>query len=319
MTTSLSATKKLTFAFCTYNRADRLEKLVTAMRAQSCPIPFEILAVNNNSQDNALDILQRLAKQSGAPLRFVTEIDQGIVAARNRAIEESMNSDILVFIDDDEMPMPGLLAAASNAILNEGAQCAGGCVQVDFSHYPRPSWLDDELLGFLAATDYGRESFWIKDATTPIWTANIAYDMNLFRDDSGLRFDKRYNRKGKGVDGGEDVMMFRELLARKTRIQYTPDMVVLHDVETWRLHRSYFIKLHYHSGLRKSKNEHQEYSRTVFGIPPFMITQLIKHCLKTVKMYLNFDSGALRQAMNMSHAFGMIYGYFLTKTMKNIS
>jgi len=91
---------KLTFAFCTYNRADRLESLVAAMRAQDCPVPYEILAVNNNSQDNTLAILEDLASQPSAPLHFVTERNQGIVSACNRAIEESLDSDILVFIDD---------------------------------------------------------------------------------------------------------------------------------------------------------------------------------------------------------------------------
>lgn len=305
------STKLITFAFCTYNRAARLEKLVTAMRTQICHIPFEVLAVNNNSQDNTLAVLQHLVEQSGAPLRFVTETVQGIVAARNRAIEETINSDILVFIDDDEIPLPGLLAAACHAILDESAQCVGGRVVMDFSHYPRPSWLGDDLLGFLAATDHGNEPFWIKDASTPIWTANIAYDMRLFRDDPKLRFDKRYDREGKGVGGGEDVIMFRELLDRNVRIKYTPNMVVLHDVETWRLHRSYFLKLHYCSGLRSARYGLVSYDRIVFGIPPFMIIQLIKHCMKTVKMYLSFNPSALRQAMNASFALGMIIGYRL--------
>lgn len=317
MTESVIANKKITFAFCTYNRADRLEKLVATMRAENCPLPFEILVVNNNSQDNTLDVLQRLVGQPGAPLRFVTETVQGIVAARNRAIEEAMNSDILVFIDDDEIPLPGLLAAVSHAILEEGAQCVGGRVEMDFSHYPRPSWLGDELLGFLAATDHGNESFWIKDTTTPIWTANIAYDMSLFRDNPKLRFDKRYDRKGNVVGGGSDAAMFRTLLNQNTRIFYSPGMCVLHDVEPWRLHRSYFIKLHYRSGLRTAKNELPVYSRTVFGIPPFLMMQFFKHFVKTVKMYLNFDSGSLRQAMNTSHTFGMICGCFLAKNTKN--
>ncbi|MDP2266891.1 MAG: glycosyltransferase family A protein, partial [Thiobacillus sp.] len=76
----------LTFAFCTYNRADRLEQLVAAMRAQTCPVPFEILAINNNSTDNTVEVLTRLAQLSGPTLRWVTEPVQGIVAARNRGI-----------------------------------------------------------------------------------------------------------------------------------------------------------------------------------------------------------------------------------------
>src|SRR6185369_9516261 len=135
----------LTYAFCTYNRAERLEPLVAAMRAQACPVPFEILAVNNNSSDATAEVLARLAALPGPPLRWVTETTQGIVAARNRAIAESLASDIMVFIDDDEMPLPGLLAAATHAILNEGAECAGGRVAMDFSQHARPVWLGDEL------------------------------------------------------------------------------------------------------------------------------------------------------------------------------
>ena len=123
----------LTFAFCTYNRADRLDKLIAAMRAQHCPVPFEILAINNNSSDNTVQELTRLAALPGPPLRWVTESVQGIVSARNRGIAEAMDSRILVYIDDDEIPLPGLIAAAADAILNEGAQCVGGRVEMDFT------------------------------------------------------------------------------------------------------------------------------------------------------------------------------------------
>lgn len=311
MTASLIINKKITFAFCTYNRADRLEKLVAAMRSQHCDIPFEILAVNNNSQDNTLEVLQQLAEQPGVPLRFVTETVQGIVAARNRAIEEAMNSSILVFIDDDEIPLPGLLAAASYSIFTEGAQCVGGRVEMDFSDYSRPSWLEDELLGFLAATDYGNESFWIKEASTPIWTANIAYDMNIFINSPELRFDKRYDRKGNVIGGGSDAVMFRNLLDRKISIRYNPDMAVLHDVEPWRLKCRYFLRLHFRSGLRRGRYELPSYPRALFGVPLFLVGQCFQHCLKTLTMLLSGRPGMIRQAMNMTHACGMICGSFL--------
>jgi glycosyltransferase involved in cell wall biosynthesis len=300
---------KLTFAFCTYNRADRLENLAAAMRAQDCPIPFEILAVNNNSQDNTLAILEDLATRPGAPLRFVTETAQGIVPARNRAIEESLDSDIMVFIDDDELPQPGLLRSAYDAIVNDGAQCAGGRVEVDFSPHGRPTWLEDDLLGFLAEVKYGDTPFWIEDDSTPIWTANIAYDMSLFRDDPALRFDKRYNREGTGMGGGEDGIMLRTLRARGTRIRYRPDMAVWHFVEPWRLKRGYFLKLHYLAGLRVGRHELPAYPRSLFGIPPFLVTQCMQQSIKALGMQFTGQPGALRQAMNASHALGCLVGY----------
>lgn len=299
----------LTVAFCTYNRADRLENLVAAMRAQTCPVPFEILAVNNNSNDNTVAILEKLIQQPGARLRFVTETTQGIVPARNRALMESIDSDILVFIDDDELPCPGLLQAACNALLNEGAACAGGRVTVNFSPHIRPRWLGDELLGFLAAVDYGERAFWITDSDTPVWTANVAYNMRLFRDDPSLRFDPRYNRAGTAIGGGEDIAMFNQLLSRGIQIRYRPDMQVKHFVESWRLQRRYFLKLHYQAGLRKGQHDLPKFENTVLGVPPFLIVQFFNHCLRTLWLVIARRNGILRQAMNATHAWGMIAGY----------
>jgi glycosyltransferase involved in cell wall biosynthesis len=299
----------LTFAFCTYNRADRLDRLVAAMREQTCPVPFEILAVNNASTDNTAEVLTRLAQLPGPTLRWVTEPIQGIVAARNRAIEESLASDIMVFIDDDETPLPGTLDAAADAILNEGAQCAGGRVETDFSHHPRPAWLGDELLGFLAAVDHGPDAFWIENTATPIWTANVAYDMRLFRDDPELRFDKRYDRKGNAVGGGEDAIMLRTLLERRVRIRYCPGMAVLHAVEPWRLTRGYFLKLHYRAGLRYGQHQLPAYPRTVLGLPPFLVTQFVRQAVKAIAMQIARRPGSLRQGMNASHALGALMGY----------
>lgn len=298
----------LTIAFCTFKRADRLEKLVVTLRAQSCPVPFEILVINNNSPDNTLEILSGLQKQPGAPLRVVTETKQGIVHARNRAIEETRNCEIMLFIDDDELPMPGFLATAHDAIMSEKAESVGGPVKVRFSPHKRPRWLEDNLLGFLAEVDYGKESFWVENKTTPIWTCNVAYRTDLFKD--GLRFDQRYNRCGNGVGGGEDVMMFQTLLERGTKIRYRPDMLVEHFVEAWRLKRSYFLRLHYVSGLKHGYHEFQSYPREIFGVPLFLFTQLMRHTAKTVLMYTSGQTGALRQAMNITHALGMIAGCF---------
>lgn len=300
---------KLTFAFCTYNRADRLEKLLEAMRAQSCPIPFEIMAINNNSTDNTTEVLARLAQLPGPTLRWVTEPVQGIVAARNRGIAEAMDSDILVYIDDDEIPLPGLINAAADAILNEGAECVGGRVEMDFTTIPRPAWLEDNMLGFLAAVDHGADAFWIQDTSTPIWTANVAYDMRLFRNDPALRFDKRFDRVGNAVGGGSDAIMFRTLVARKARIRYRPEMAVLHAVETWRLTRSYFLKLHYRAGLRQGQHQLPAYSKTLLGLPPFLLAQFTRHTVKAIGMQLAGRPGSLRQGMNASHALGALMGY----------
>lgn len=299
----------LTFAFCTYNRAERLDRLVAAMRAQQCALPFEILAVDNNSRDDTRAVLQRLAGLPGPALRWVHEPVQGIVAARNRVIEESLASDILVFIDDDELPQAGMLQAATSAILDEGAQCVGGRIRVDLREHAPPGWLDAHVLGFLGECNHGEQPFWITTEDTGVWSGNVAYEMAMFRADPGLRFDCRFDRRGAGVGGGEDIQMFRTLLSRRCRIRYRPDMVIWHAVESWKLTRSYFLRLHFQEGQRSGEFLLPEYPRTLLGVPPFLATQALVHLGRTARLAPGGGGRLLRQAMNFSHALGLIAGY----------
>lgn len=299
----------LTVAFCTFKRADRLDKLVAALRAQHCPIPFEILAVDNNSPDDTLDVLARLQGQHGALLRIVTETAPGIVPARNRALAEALDRDILVFIDDDELPQTGFLAAAYDAIANEGAHCVGGRIEIDFTPHGRPAWLDDEVAGFLGRLDHGAAPLWVVDDRTPVWSGNTAYAMSFFRDHPELRFDTRFNRAGEGVGGGEDAMMLRALLDLGARIRYRPDMAVWHGVDPWKLTARYFLELHYRAGLRQAQFRMPDFSAPVFGVPPFLVRQFLNHCTKTLGLFLSGKPGRIRQAMNASNALGAIVGY----------
>jgi len=306
--------KKVTVAICSYNRGDRLPALIGALRNQQSSIPFEILVVENNCTDKTHEILLGLQNESGAVLRIANEPNQGISYARNRAIEESLDSDFMLVMDDDELPCDNLIQAAIDTFESTDAICVGGKVIVDFSELKRPEWLEDNLLGFLAQVDYGAELFQITTTSTPIWTANIAYDTRIFRDNPNLRFDLRYNRMGEGVGGGEDVIMFEELLNRKLPIYYQPKMAVLHSVDTWKLQRRYFIKLHFVSGKKYGQYEIGNFKNNIFGIPPFMFTHFIRHTLLTALMLIRGQSGSIRQAMNASHSLGSIFGrYFYWK------
>jgi glycosyltransferase involved in cell wall biosynthesis len=297
----------VTIAICTYNRSTLLPGLVGALRAQQCPLRFEILVIDNNSSDATQDTLQQLAALPGAKLRWVREATQGIVHARNRAIAETTASEYLVFIDDDELPRQGFINAALDALSCEGAECVGGRITVDFTMFPRPKWLEDDVLGFLGALDYGRCPLWIETAATPLWSGNIAYRRALF-DRLRLRFDVRYNRAGEGLGGGEDAAMFRTLLSAGTRMRYRPDMAITHRVDATKLRRRYFLRLHWLAGRKFGQFETLDYARTWFGIPPFMLIQALKHSGKALLMIATRRPTALRQGMNAAHAWGMIHG-----------
>ncbi|MDA9981322.1 glycosyltransferase family 2 protein [Gammaproteobacteria bacterium] len=298
--------KNFTIAICSYNAAHLLPGLVGAFRRQRCPLDAEILVVDNNSTDGTRAVVAELAGDSATPIRYVQESAQGISFARNRAIQETLSSNYLVFIDTDELPAPGWLETAADALGREGADCVGGAIRVRLPTGNRPQWLIDELLGFLGEVDYGVEPFWISDRSTPVWSGNVAYNTNVFA--SGLRFDDRYNRRGEGVGGGEDAIMFRALLSREARIRYRPEMHIDHIIGPKKLRRRYFLKLHYSAGRRFGEFETPDYARTFFGIPPFMLPQAFSHALTTARLYLSRDPHAVRQAMNLVYALGTIVG-----------
>ena len=303
---NLQKSSRIVIGFCTFNRADRLPGLVSALRTQSCDEPFELQAVDNNSTDHTETVLRHLASLPGAPLRHVKEPVQGIVPARNRLLAEAARAEFLLMLDDDELPMPGWVQAAVRALRDDGLDCAGGRVRVKFDPVARPHWLGDELLGFLAEVNHGELPFIIRDASTPVWTANVAYRTSLFS--QGLRFDTRYSRVGTDVGGGEDVVMFENLLALGCRVGYRQDMVVEHFVEPWRLNRRYFLRLHYASGVRAGLHSTDVSGRTLFGAPLYLFPQAVRQGLKTLLAAVSGRQAWLRQGMNFTNVCGRIVG-----------
>ena len=129
--------KKITIAICTYNRAERLRQLITAVRRQECQIPCEILVVDNNSTDGTSFALQKLAKMEGAPLRFVKEERQGIVHARNRAIEEAMELALLGHRGKYKFKILKLVGAPG---FEPGASASRTRRSTRLSHAPTEDW-----------------------------------------------------------------------------------------------------------------------------------------------------------------------------------
>lgn len=305
--------RSITIAICSYNGGHFLDALITALRAQQAPCPFDLLLIDNNSSDDTARIAAELAKADGVPLRYCFEPQQGIVHARNRALEEclsaagdSLDGRYMAFIDVDELPCAGWIAAAVDALENDGADCVGGAIRVRFPESGRPAWLSDSLMGFLGELDNSPEPRWVTDWSTPVWSGNVAYRLQLFSD--GLRFDRRYNREGEGIGGGEDAAMLATLLERQARVRYRPDMGIEHLIPPAKLARRYFIRLHYLAGIQYGRYRLQRPGKTVFGVAPFTVSQSMRHFGRTAAMWLRRDPEWMRQAMNAAHSFGSLRG-----------
>ena len=208
--------RPITVALLTHRRNDGLERAVRSVVASAVPPPDagwsleEILVVDNNPDGAARPVVDRLrAELAGPPIRWVHEAEPGIVAARNRALDEA-GGRVLVFLDDDEVALPGWPDGLLATMAATGAGMVGGPVVTRFAE-PPPDWVLEGRFFDLAPQP---------DRSRPGWlsTCNIAIDLGVVRR-LGLRFDPRFPH-------GEDAMFSRLAASRGVELRWSATAVV---------------------------------------------------------------------------------------------
>jgi glycosyltransferase involved in cell wall biosynthesis len=91
----------------TYNRAESLSKVIESLFAQSFQ-DFEIIVVDDGSTDATESTVEKLQKKSAHALLYFKQQNNGAGAARNLGIKHA-NGELVLFIDDDVLPIPNLI------------------------------------------------------------------------------------------------------------------------------------------------------------------------------------------------------------------
>lgn len=186
-----------TLAICTYNRAGLLGKALQSLAVCTPPKgEWEVLLIDNNSSDHTRAIAESFIGR--LPLRYVFEPEQGLSAARNRALREC-RGDVLLFTDDDLRFDPDWLACYEKAFMDQpGAGWFGGRIRPLWEH-TKPRWLRDEnmplISGLLVHYDLGGQDRAYTNVDPTPFGASFALRRNTFeqigqfRNDLGVRGD----------------------------------------------------------------------------------------------------------------------------------
>lgn len=209
----------LVVAMLTYRRPDDLALAVPAFLAE-LPADAQLLVVDNDPDGSAAGV-----EDTDPRVRYVHEPRPGIAAARNRALDEAAGAQLLIFVDDDERPVPGWL---SHLLATHAATGAGvvGPVVSEYAHEPDP-WL-------AAGRFFDRRRLATGTPVTTAATNNLLLDLAAVAD---LRFDEAF-----GISGGSDTLFTRTLTGRGHRLVWCAEAVVVDAVPAERLTRAWVLR-----------------------------------------------------------------------------
>lgn len=209
----LSPAPALSVVVPTFRREDFLPPLFQAVATQigTVAVPVELVLVDNSPEGSARAI--------PAPdfVRYVHEPRTGVAHARNRGVAEARGGHV-IFIDDDETPAPGWLAAFADAAA-DGVRAAFGAVEPFYPQDPPPALrapLDRVFSRRLSAAPRAE----VQHLRAYLGSGNSMFSRaTLALVDPP--FDTSFNA------GGEDVWLFRQLVDRYgVPMVWRPDALV---------------------------------------------------------------------------------------------
>jgi glycosyltransferase involved in cell wall biosynthesis len=221
---------RATVAICTRNRSSALVASCEAVLAQRADFPWELVIVDNGSDDDTPAVARALVGRHPGRARLVEEPTLGLSAARNAAVRVA-RGDWLGFVDDDAVPAVGWLEAYEAAFASPEVFAAGGPIDPEFRG-ARPVWLDESFLVYLSAWDLGAERQALVYNNHPRGT-NMALRRAAF--DRAGTFDPRLGRRGRSLRSCEEIELTLRLERLGHTVLYEPAARVRHRVELSRM------------------------------------------------------------------------------------
>lgn len=242
----------LSVLICTYNREKYIGNLLESLAANDlAKSEYEIVLVDNNCTDNTRGVCEAFAA-ARRDIRFCycVETEQGLSAARNKAIKEA-KGDILVYVDDDALVDTWYLRTVAEYMQAHPEISAVGGPIIPLYETEEPKWMTrytkELLCGYLYFGDKERP---FPGERYP-GGGNAAYRAEVFQQ-VGL-FNTDLGRKGDGLMGSEEKDIFDKMKALGMRFMYLPKMILHHIIPQKKLERDYFERLTYQIGLSEQQ------------------------------------------------------------------
>jgi len=223
-------TKHITVCVCTYKRRNHLIKLMNGLQDQKSNglFTYSMVVVDNDRTGSARQTVEDFRRHSSISISYLSEPEQNIALARNKAVANA-EGDFIAFIDDDEVPCGSWLITLLHAYDEFGADGVLGPVLPYYEVDP-PKWIIDGKFYERPSHRTGEVLHW-----TNTRTGNVMFRRDIFNDE-----DNRFRREF--GSGGEDRDFFRRMIAKGFRFVWCAEAPVYEAVTAERCTRSFMLR-----------------------------------------------------------------------------
>jgi len=216
--------------------AEALFSLQEQRDLQKLHLHLRVLVVDNDAAQSGRDSFNAFLAQTSLNIRYVCEPSRGLSAARNRALNESREMDLLAFLDDDEVADPHWLFHMVTALDTHLADVVAGPVQ---PHYgASPAWIQRGKFFHPAQRETG-------DTVSHIATDNVLMRNSVF---NTFQFDSRFD-----ATGGEDTHYFLRVARYEFRSIWARKGAVWTHIPPNRANARWLIRRAYSDASRYTK------------------------------------------------------------------
>jgi glycosyltransferase involved in cell wall biosynthesis len=222
----------VTVVICSRERPDDLARAIESLKAQSCS-GFRVLVVDNAPASDATAKVVAGMRDGDLRLDYVVEPTPGLSWARNCALRH-VDTDVVAWIDDDEVADENWIVELVRALTSvpDAVGVSGSVVPAELETWAQ--WWFEQYgghtkgRGFTGAVFVGADA----DGQSPLYPlpafgagANMAFRTHGLREIGG--FDVALGA-GTPTGGGEDTLMFSQLLLSENTVVYHPAALTRH-------------------------------------------------------------------------------------------
>lgn len=223
----MANTPHVLVAVTTFRRPRQLGILLPVLLDQidDCEFPCSLVVIDNDPAATGAAVVS-CYEERGA--RHVVEPFPGISAARNRALSVADHSDVIIFIDDDELPSKRWLQSLVDMWVER--PCAAIAA-------PVLSQFESEPTAWISATGVFERPRWATGTVlNSARSGNLLLNMDFIRREA-LKFDLRF-----GLTGGEDTLLSRQIVRRGGQILWCDEAPVTELVDRTRSTRRWVLR-----------------------------------------------------------------------------